>query len=438
MGKLMAILSIPVLLSACFEKTEYEIVNEKQDNPFEIEKKYYLKDCIVKVNLLWEKGVPISEKYRVTETALERMLLAMGSGDFPLFSGGVTRDPSYIKVYYSDKCEDRVSLTHKLIQNYWLSDINDFPDFSIETNVEPGFDGAIPSGWWLDDWRSLVTTTGGSNTELAQDNCAGWTTDPFRFFQSVSVDDMARCLEAGADPKGRTGFDITPLHSAASGSENPVIIRMLLAAGADFNARDKDGYTPLHFAAIHNENPVIMRTLLAAGADPNAQVKYGWTPLHAAAANNNSPMVLRTLLEAGANLNTRDINGDNPLHAAMRSNENPAVPRILLAAGADFSARNEHGWTPLHVAAGKNKNPTVLRILLETGADLDARTKYGWTPLHAAAYSGAPAVIHALLEVGADPNARDKEGHTPLDYAKENEALSGTEAYRRLRKARYD
>ncbi len=41
------------------------------------------------------------------------------------------------------------------------------------------------------------------------------------------------------------------------------------------------------------------------------------------------------------------------------------------------------------------------------------------------------------MDVGADPNALDFDGKIPWDYAKENEALKGTDAYWRLNELRF-
>ena len=63
----------------------------------------------------------------------------------------------------------------------------------------------------------------------------------------------------------------------------------------------------------------------------------------------------------------------------------------------------------------------------------------GDTPLHWAALANAnPSVIAALIEAGADPGARDDAGKTPFDYAKDNEALKGTEAYWLLNDGRFE
>ena len=42
-------------------------------------------------------------------------------------------------------------MTNRLIQDYFVAHIDHFPDYLIETDVQPGFDGSLPSGWWLDD-----------------------------------------------------------------------------------------------------------------------------------------------------------------------------------------------------------------------------------------------------------------------------------------------
>ena len=110
--------------------------------------------------------------------------------------------------------------------------------------------------------------------------------------------------------------------------------------------------------------------------------------------------------------------------------------KALIEAGADPGARGGMaGFTPLHSAAGLSINPLVIKALIEGGADPGARgTEHGVTPLHIAALKSAiPSVILALIEAGADPAARDDAGKTPFDYAKNNEDLKGTDAYRLLK-----
>ena len=66
-------------------------------------------------------------------------------------------------------------------------------------------------------------------------------------------------------------------------------------------------------------------------------------------------------------------------------------------------------------------------------------TPGGDTPLrYAAMFNSTPSVIKALIEGGADPGARNDDGKVPFDYAKENEALKGMDAYWLLNEGRFE
>ena len=83
----------------------------------------------------------------------------------------------------------------------------------------------------------------------------------------------------------------------------------------------------------------------------------------------------------------------------------------------------------------------MIAALLEGGADPDEDSGPDrWpTPLHrAAAFNSKPSVIKALIEGGADPGARDDAGKTPFDYAKDKEALKGTDTYWLLNEGRFE
>ena len=132
---------------------------------------------------------------------------------------------------------------------------------------------------------------------------------------------------------------------------------------------------------------------------------------------------------AGTGPNARNEYGETPLHIAAKSDENPANITALIESGADLNARDDDGRTPLHFAVSLDQNPAITTALLEGGADPNALNKDGDTPLHFAARSNEnPAVITVLLEGGADPKAKDEDGKSTWDYAKNNEALEGTEA----------
>ena len=87
--------------------------------------------------------------------------------------------------------------------------------------------------------------------------------------------------------------------------------------------------------------------------------------------------------------------------------------------------------------AARRGNASEVKAALAAGA-LD---EYGATPLHWAAGvfgNHNPLVITVLTERGADPGAHDDDGKVPFDYAKDNEALKGTEAHWLLNEARFE
>ena len=57
--------------------------------------------------------------------------------------------------------------------------------------------------------------------------------------------------------------------------------------------------------------------------------------------------------------------------------------------------------------------------------------------LFVAARSGTASDVRAAVSAGADLGARDQDGKTPFAYAKDHEALRGTDVYWRLNEARF-
>ena len=212
---------------------------------------------------------------------------------------------------------------------------------------------------------------------------------------------------------------------------------------ADPGEGDLLDFTPLHEAAMLNANPSTIAALIEGGADPGARMAVlDLTPLHMAAMLNANPSTIAALIEGGADPGARAVFGMTPLHLAVSYlNANPSTVAALIEGGATPRARAVFGITPLHAAAiADNANPSVIKALIEAGADPGARMEGGDTPLHGAAWAdnANPSVIEALLEGGADPGARNDGGFTPFDYAKENEALRGTDAYWLLNEGRFE
>ena len=154
MTRYILVVLLNMCLLACSKETEYQVTNIQANNPMQTEKKYYLKDCVVKIDLLWESDDTWDVKYAIMDNIQQQMSVALNdaiTGKIPLFFGSYTREASHVAIYFPDRCEDRVSMTNKIIQHYLLPNIEDIPDVSVETDVEPGFDGSLPSCCWLDD-----------------------------------------------------------------------------------------------------------------------------------------------------------------------------------------------------------------------------------------------------------------------------------------------
>ena len=302
-------------------------------------------------------------------------------------------------------------------------------------------------------------------------SCADWDSSGPAFFRAARVEDVKRCLAAGADANAhRMGWTVLhsavtygappevvaalldagarlipevrsvvpePLRMAAYRAANPEVVRVLLAAMAADPPADmrKRLSGALQGAAYSNGNPAVAAALIAAGADPNARDGLGDTALHKAALTNAAPAVVKVLLAAGADIDARGENGVTPLHlAAVEENTLNRSPHVesarvlapLLAAGADLSARDGNGDTPLLAALARTRRldredpglTKAVRVLLEAGADPDARDRKGRTALHVAARRGGPGMIAVLLDAGADVNAKDERGRTPLAHAR--------------------
>ena len=90
---------------------------------------------------------------------------------------------------------------------------------------------------------------------LARVSCEDWNTAPF--FERADAEAVTRCLEAGAQAGARNAAQATPLHFAASESEAPAVVQVLLDAGADPAARDGQGKSPWDYAKA---NPALKGT----------------------------------------------------------------------------------------------------------------------------------------------------------------------------------
>jgi len=292
---------------------------------------------------------------------------------------------------------------------------------------------------------------------------AGWNTSTF--FRTVTPAQIAACLDAGESVRAKTTDGETPLHLAASYTDDPAVIRALIDAGASLDSRNSENHTVLCVAVIRNENPAVIQALIDGGAitsdscGPGLPTQPGPTPLHWAVGENANPDVAEVLIRAGADINFRPLNGRTPLENAALLQDNPAMLELLISYGANlggvtrYAALNENPEIiRVVIAAGaslswglhssiRNRNTAITQILIEAGADLnegvvtDTREGIieGTTPLHFAVRFPDPNLeaVEALLEAGADPNIQDGSGRTPLDWVPQGVQSSVAELLRR-------
>lgn len=121
------------------------------------------------------------------------------------------------------------------------------------------------------------------------------------------ADSVEALLEGGADPNRANARGETAVHAAAF-SDNPEMLRLVLAHGGNPDARNaKTGETAL-MKALLSPNKTQYAALLDAGADPDLADANGGTPLMVAGRTNNGGAILR-LLEKGASPLAEDSKG---------------------------------------------------------------------------------------------------------------------------------
>ena len=150
---------------------------------------------------------------------------------------------------------------------------------------------------------------------------------------------ITRMLELGADPNG-----VHVYRTLARGVQHrrvdEKILKCLLDHGLDVNNRSCEGeeLTPLTAAAGSGQTNLV-KLLLAAGADVNAKSNVGFldirTPLMVA-AESGSAEIVHILLEAGADVNV-SIEGRTALDFAMK-NKHANVVDLLRGAGASHGS----------------------------------------------------------------------------------------------------
>lgn len=155
---------------------------------------------------------------------------------------------------------------------------------------------------------------------------------------------ITQCLiKNGADPSVRTSTKHdTPLHFAAA---NYGIIKLLLKNGADCNARNRVGATPFLRAATYSNNPKNLGLLLAHGADITAVHHLRCNALLLAAGNGLE--MFKFILDQGSiDIESRNYRGQTVLFEAILLKQ-VEVCELLLKRGAMVNTTDSRGETPL-------------------------------------------------------------------------------------------
>lgn len=215
-------------------------------------------------------------------------------------------------------------------------------------------------------------------------------------------------LDVARDDEGATALHWASRNGHADSAQ------LLLDAKCDVNALDTLGWTPL-MAATFSNSPEVVRLLLAHGADPRLEsTDYFDTALSNAREVGSTKCV--ALLSAALNphdqLNEAAKSGDEArLTAALKEGATLKGAQMRLAA---TQTHHRERCTPLHWACANGHAACVKRLLEANAAVDEADAKDGWTPLMAAVTEWEVKVVKLLLDAAADPLRTTRAGLTAL------------------------
>ncbi len=179
-----------------------------------------------------------------------------------------------------------------------------------------------------------------------------------------------------------------------------------LLGGIDVNARDCYGVTGLMLSA-QSDNPYIVKGLIARGADIHLKDQMGWTALiHAWDSKDLTRIIRFSLLYA---------NDSKRLSIKEQSTLKAAVKHVY-----DAYQANRHAGNSYLLMAIRVDEPQVATMLIRGGANVHYQNDRGQTALMMAAESGNIDLVKLLLSAKANVTERDKFGYNAPDYARKN------------------
>ena len=233
-----------------------------------------------------------------------------------------------------------------------------------------------------------------------------------KLFNSLTIgnrSDVAKALQAGADPNEVDFIDMTPLDWA----DNIATVDTLLKHGARINETTVKGTALFNTLAVGSD--AIGVHLLKLGADPKVGRTDKLTPLMNA-AYSGSLQSMKLMLRHGVDIEAKSKDGQTALSFAVRGNQVQAL-KLLLAHGARVESRDKLGRTPLHYASLFSR-PNLIRLLVSHGANIEARDLAGSTPLILAnRYVGDASTVQALITAGAKRSSKDHLSLTAAAWA---------------------
>ena len=220
---------------------------------------------------------------------------------------------------------------------------------------------------------------------------------------STVAETLTLLLEAGANPNGKTYWDMSPLRSVEMDEYGSPEIEAVLKEGME--------KLNLFFEACKTGTKEDVEKTMVAETYVNFTNENGLTPLMVAAKYNPNPGVVTFLISKGADLTAKNSSNYTSEMLAKRYNKNPVIARMIAATVGTEKTK--------FLEICKNGSAEEIRKALSDGADPNTEDALGVTALMvAAANTDDPDVIMLLLDNGANLDAKDKGGRTVLDHVK--------------------